>query len=181
VGVGVIRVITAHPKLRADSRILLIGDSLAQGLNPQLKALARDERVTYEGRGISGSRIDQWAKNPWLDQTLASYQPTLILVSLGTNDAYMQGDVWERQRPALERLLDKLEASGAEVVWITPPTLPVVHNGMRVDAGFLDTLSREAPNVFDSTALNIPRGPDGLHPNVAGLAGWAGALWAWLS
>ncbi len=180
-GVGLLRLVTSHPKLHADSRGLVIGDSLAQGLNLQLKALAKDDRLAYEGRGLPGSRIDQWATSAWLAQTLDTFQPTLVLISLGTNDGYMSGDVWARQAPSLKKLLDRIEASGAEVVWIGVPELPRTQSGMKLDEGFLDELSDAAPSWFDSAAMDIPRGPDGLHPTARGYAGWAGSLWAWLS
>ncbi len=34
---------------------------------------------------------------------------------------------------------------------------------------------------FHSEKLEMPRGPDNLHPTARGYAGWAGAIWHWLS
>lgn len=174
-GIGAAAVITARPKIRPDTRLLLIGDSLARGLDTHFRQLAREEGVSYVGRGISGSRIDQWARDPWVDQTLRSYKPTLILVSLGTNDEYMGPGAARQQRPYMHELLAKLDESGAEIVWIAPPRLPIANRGVA------QMIRQQAPYVFPSRDYVIPRGPDRLHPTAAGYAGWAGAIWKWLS
>lgn len=178
-GVGLATlVLKRSPKIHPGStRLLLFGDSLAVGLGPPMAALAKDQRVAFDTVAQVGTRIDQWASDPRLDQELATFKPTLILVSLGTNDAYMQGDAVGRQGPYLTRLLSKLQATGAEIVWIGPPTLPVAPNGI------VDMLKASIPSshYFPSEALTLPRGPDNLHPTVAGYAGWVGAIWQWLS
>jgi lysophospholipase L1-like esterase len=195
-GVGLAVALKRRPKIGAHTRLLVIGDSLAMGLDPHFKQLAAEAGVAYLGRGVSGSRIDQWAKSQWLDTYLEEFQPTLVLVSLGTNDAYLGGDVWDKQAPALEALLAKLKSfpnkyvndspgahysAGAEIVWIGPPALPQTYSGKQLDESFLDALADAPPYYFDSAELSIPRGPDGLHPTAAGYAGWAGAIWSWLT
>ena len=179
-GIGMLAVATRRPKITEKSRVLAFGDSLLVGLNPQLKQLADAAGVeAYTGKGVVGSRLDQWAaadwQDGWLDQTLASFHPTLILVSLGTNDEHMAAGAAERQAPYLATLLDKLHATGAEIVWIGPPELPFPRQGVS------DMIRASAPYYFESENLDIPRGPDDLHPNAAGYAGWAGAIWQWLT
>jgi lysophospholipase L1-like esterase len=169
-----------RPKLSATSRVLLFGDSLAVGLNPQLKQLATEAGVeAYTGKGVVGSRINQWSQDGWLDgwlnQQLATFQPTLILVSLGTNDEATAPGAVDREGDAFHALLDKLHASGAEIVWIGHPTLPFPTQGVS------DMIRANVPYYFDSEQLDIPRSPDNLHPNAAGYAGWAGAIWRWLT
>jgi lysophospholipase L1-like esterase len=174
--VGLVAAATRRPKITDKTRLLLIGDSMAVGLNTHMRELAADEGVAaYDGKGIVGTRIDQWAHDGWLDDELATFQPTLILVSLGTNDEAMGPGAAEHQAPALEELLGKLRDSGAEIVWIGPPALPFARQGVS------DMARSEAPYYFASETLDIPRGPDGLHPTAAGYAGWAGAIWRWLS
>jgi len=175
-GVGLAALATRRPKLSASSRVLLFGDSLAVGLNPQFQQLATEAGVTYEGFGVVGSRIQAWLDNPQLDDALAAFKPTLILVSLGTNnEAEPSAGAADRAAPALAALLDKLHATGAEIVWIGPPTLPFPRQGVS------DLIRANVSYFFDSALLDIPRSPDGLHPNAAGYAGWAGAIWQWLT
>ena len=175
-GVGLAALATRRPKITASSRVLLFGDSLAVGLTPQLGQLATEAGVAaYEGHGIVGSHITDWDRSAWLDETLASFQPTLILVSLGTNDEAESPGAADREAPRLSALLGKLRATGAEIVWIGPPALPFPRQGV------VDMIRQNVPYFFDSEQLDIPRSPDGLHPNAAGYAGWAGAIWQWLT
>jgi lysophospholipase L1-like esterase len=176
---------------------MAIGDSFMVGLSPHLGQMAKEQKLPYLGRGVSGSRIDQWAKSEWLETYLDDFQPTIVLVSLGTNDAYIEGDVWDKQKERFDALIAKLKtfpnrfsndeaggdyyAAGAEIIWIGPPTLPAIYSGRAPDLAFVNQLRQAAPNYFDSAELSIPRGPDGLHPTAAGYAGWAGAVWSWLT
>jgi lysophospholipase L1-like esterase len=174
-GVGLAALATRRPKISADSRVLLFGDSMAVGLDQHMRELAAEAGVPYTGKGIVGTRIDQWDDSAWLDQTLASFQPTLILVSLGTNDEATAAGAVDRQAPHLDALLQKLEATGAQLVWIGPPELPFPRQGVS------DMIRANVPHFFESEHLEIPRGPDNLHPTAAGYAGWAGAIWQWLT
>lgn len=149
---------------------------MAVGLDPHMRELAGETGVeAYEGHGIVGTRIDQWAASPWLDKELESFQPTLILVSLGTNDEALGDGAADRQELYLDELLEKLADSGAEVVWILPPELPFERHGVS------ELIAEKAPFYFASERLDIPRSPDHLHPTAAGYAGWGGAIWRWLS
>ena len=182
-GVGLVRALKHKPRIvPGQSRMLLIGDSLAVGLTTPMKAIAADQRVVFGAAAEQGTRIDQWGKPGTkqanaLDAALASVQPTLVLVSLGTNDEYMMGSPVERQAPHMKALIEKLTRGGAEVFWIGPPTLPKKGtNGIRA----LLTSAVQSDHFFDSQPLPIPRGPDNLHPTARGYAGWAGAVWQWL-
>ncbi len=190
-GLGAARLLSG-PRLRKGMRVLLIGDSLAVGMAPHFAALAKEAGVDFKALATVGTRIDQWASNADLKKLLESFQPELVLVSLGTNDEFMQGDAVKKQQPQLEKLLALLTqwprsrdyGLGAEhIVWIGPPTLPNPPS-----PGIPKMIQDAAGSVlaprfsyFHSERLQMPRGPDGIHPNVRGYAGWAGAIWHWLS
>jgi lysophospholipase L1-like esterase len=176
-GVGLVALAGGRPTIvPGTTRLLLIGDSHAEGLAPPLGALAADQHVPFKAVYLRGSRIDQWASSTKLTDALQSFHPTLVLISLGTNDEYMQGtDVPARQRPYAEQLLQKLRAAGAEIVWVGPPRLPRPTNGIQA------MLQQVAPAYFPSHAIDIQQGPDRIHATARGYAGWAGALWQWLA
>lgn len=174
--VGLVRLMRA-PRVRpGKSRVFLVGDSLAVGLAPHLKALFNDTGVPFAQLSKSGTRIDQWANSEVLQAKLTEFQPTIILVSLGTNDEYLPGDAIAKQRPYLAALRENVGVHG-EVAWIGPPTLPKPSNGI------VGLLKDEIPSshYFASDQLSIPRGPDKLHPTARGYAAWAGSIWRWLS
>lgn len=198
--VGLVELLGA-PTLRKGDRVLLVGDSLAVGLTAPLGALCRDNGIAFQSLATVGTRIDQWASSQPLTDALASFQPTVVLVSLGTNDAYMQPspgeDIAARQAPYMEQLLSKIEQyphasdSGAgprAIAWVAPPTLPSAAVSLPsvrilIQSEHAIHFPRIKPRValFPTERLTLPRGPDGIHPVARGYAAWAGALWQWLT
>jgi len=165
------------PKIRpGKSRVFLLGDSLAVGLAPHLETVLRESGVPFSHVSKVGTRIDQWANSQVLNTKLTEFDPTLILVSLGTNDEYLTGDAVGRQQPYLEQLLQNLGSHG-EIAWIGPPALPKASNGI------VPMLKDRVPasHYFTSDSLQIPQGPDRIHPTARGYAVWAGSIWRWLS
>ncbi len=177
-GYGLTRLVEGPRIKPGKTRLLVVGDSLAVGLSPYLGALASPRKVAFDSLAAVGTRIDQWAHSATLRDKLRSFSPTLVLVSLGTNDAYMMGtDIVSKQRAELRTLLAMIRDSGADYVWIGPPALPAPKT-----PAMLTMLLSEIPSLhyYHSETLSLPRGPDGLHPTIKGYAGWAGALWAHL-
>lgn len=174
--VGLVRVLTA-PRIRPGrTRLFVVGDSMAVGLRPHLAALSQESKIALESLAKEGTRIDQWAHSKVLQDKLTKFQPTLVLVVLGTNDEYLGTGARERQAPYLKDLLANLERTGADVVWVGPPALAR-------SSGIRELIRSQVPDsrYFPSDTLQIPRGPDQLHPTARGYAGWAGAIWRWLS
>ncbi len=176
-GIGVARLVTARPKIRSDTRLLFVGDSMAEGLTKHLNAMATEQRVPYLALTKSGTRIDQWAQSVRLDEAIASLQPTLVMIALGTNDAYTNYTP-EQIAGHVAALLSKIP-EGVDVLWIGAPALPATYNGRHPDAEILTAIQGSVPYYFASHELEIPRGPDGLHATAEGYAGWAGAIWSW--
>lgn len=179
-GVGVVRVVTYRPKFTEDSKILIIGDSLANGMAPHFRGLADEEGLPLLAGAVNGTRVDQWKQSRWLLQKLQEFQPTHVLISLGTNDAYTSKTP-EEVANSTDTLLDVIEAHNAHPIWIGAPALPESSAGAPLNEGILDEIRGVVPYYFDSTTLEIPRGPDALHPSAAGYAGWAGFIWNWLT
>ena len=180
-GVGLVRALAGRaPHIQAgETRLLLVGDSLAVGLSTPFKDMAQKSNVAFASLAKVGTRMDQWAKNADLTTALTTFQPTLILVSLGTNDASMlPASAMSIATPALTTLLARLRATGAEVVWIGPPTLPAAKSPQVLDL-IRSTLDKK--HSFPSEQLVIPRGPDQLHPALKGYVGWAELVWKWLT
>lgn len=175
-GVGLARLVRRGPKVvPGETRLLLVGGAYAQGLSPPLGALARDQKVPFEAVLSPSSngqapRTEEWAARPELALRMAAFKPTLVAVAL--DQAAPAGAPKARQAAALKALLGTLTGPGVEVVWVGPPTAPPGGQGRRAPS------ERYFPTA---ATLKLPRGPDGVQPTVAGYAGWAGALWQWLS
>lgn len=163
--------VTSGEKLRQGDRVLLLGDSLAVGLTPRLGKLAGAGGFEFGSAAKTGSTMQYWLHAA--TEPLAVAQPTLVLVSLGTNDAVTSQPLAElrAQRDALVR---KLQAAGARVLWVGPPQLPA---RARPE---VRAMLEEWPAYFHSEDLPIPQ-HDEIHSTPEGYADWADAIWASLT
>jgi len=175
-GVGLARLVRRGPKILPGgaTRLLSVGGVFAPGLAPPLRSLAGEQKVPFDAvlppTGAKALRTDEWVLRPELAAKIVTFQPTLVIVSLDAPAT--DSPARAKQAAALKALLTAIQTTGAEVVWIGPPVAPAARAPVR------EPSSRYFPT---GTALTLPRGPDGVQPTVAGYAGWAGALWQWLS
>lgn len=157
------------PKIGASDRVLLVGDSLAQGLKPHMGQIASTDKVAFTADGRVSTRVDQWVHT--LPQVLAATNPTLVLVSLGTNDAVAPGKIAEFPSNA-KAIVDMVHARGAKVVWLLPPKMPFSTDVIR------QGVEQAGPDlVWPSDRYAIERGPDQIHPTARGNAYWAALVW----
>lgn len=159
-------------RIKAGDRIMLIGDSLAVGLTSPVKALATQSGCDFFALAKSGTMMPYWTGNESVAGAIQTFSPTLILVSLGTNDS--KGNHTDEQLAAhVAALREFLSVTGAAIVWILPPQLPFPERVSKhvLAAGIAS---------FPSSTLPIPQG-DGIHPTARGYAGWAEHIFAYLS
>ena len=163
---------SCEPHIRPGDRILLVGDSLSVGLKTPMSALAKQSGCDFLSFTSSGTTMGRWIGDAQVSAALASFQPTLVLVCLGTNDS--KGNTPDATLAAqVVKMRDWLGAGGAKVVWILPPKLPFPERvGKAVIAAGIES--------FPSATLPIPQ-PDGIHTSGRGYAGWAEHVWAFLS
>lgn len=156
-------------RLREGDRVLLVGDSLAQGLTPSMKQLAADSGITFFGDGRPSTRLDQWLDQGWLEARIAEFRPTVTLVSLGTNDAGSNfAPAFGERAKAVVSLGQRY---GTNILWIEAPTMPF-------DTSNVVTGARDSgAAVFRSQDVEIPRGPDSIHPTIGGFAAWSALIW----
>jgi lysophospholipase L1-like esterase len=132
--------------------VLLLGDSLAQGLGPPLAHLAKDAGLQLVTVGVKGSTLRHWLTGSNLANAVALASPLLTLVSLGTNDMGMVDPGAEGRRAG--ELIDALHRNGsAAVAWIGPPSLPTDKSAFRAA---LAARSEQRRRVDAARAL--PRG-----------------------
>ena len=150
-------------------KILLLGDSLAVGLTAELKKLAEASGYAFASSAQVGTRSDQWEAR--IAPILTAEKPSLVLVSLGTNDAAM-GPAAPQQDVHIGNVAALL-SSGPSLVWIAPPSLPARLN----DGPIRESINRHAANVIDSRSMTFYRAPDGIHASPSGYASWADQIW----
>lgn len=186
-GVGAAYLVSSRkkPLLKQGDRILLVGDSLSVGLKFPLSALAKEAGFEFQHVGKEGTAMNAWAADTGhgasLNGELSGWRPTVVLVSLGTNDEAIKkynpsADVVTQQTPYLTKLLAKVRASGAQVLWIGPP--PNAFMSPELRRVIRDAVGSD--HYFPSERYEIPKQPDAIHPTVKGYSMWAGVLWRWL-
>lgn len=186
---------SSKPLVGPGDRVVLIGDSLGVGLRKPLGALAEAAGIPFAGQACGGTMIFQWVKEqtayPSHDTSVAKrcafglayireVKPTVVLISLGTNDAHASVDQIAKEQADVQTLIAAIQDMGARPVWIDPPRLvaaPHVPEMLQI------IYSGAAENIphFRSDELVIPMGGDHIHPTGAGYAAWADALWQWLT
>ena len=143
-------------------------------MESECRALAKTYRYDVHVSARGGTRIDQWVR--WLPEELLLHKPTILLVSLGTNDMSYYGGV--RQHPELvDRIVQQAEQAHARLIWIGPPSF--TPGRLQYDAEIRSILSQRITLLFDSAALPIEHAPDGVHSTPQGYRLWMDAVWAW--
>lgn len=81
-----------------------------------------DPGVVYHSFGVNGADIPDWLACPLLEDHLQVLQPTLIIISLGTNDAYMKYFNKEEYLNNYKALMARLRkgAPNASIILTTP-------------------------------------------------------------
>lgn len=162
------------------SRILLVGDSLAEGLKVRLAHLAQTAGAPFRSMSRNSTRIASFSRDPDLSAAIYDYRPTLVLVSLGTNDSALADPLAESAE--LDVLIRLVTSLGAALVWIDPPSLPTLPRSALVR----QMLSKSAAAAevgmrrFDSTQIKMARAPDSIHCTPSGYSTWADAIWVYL-
>lgn len=200
------RLIPHAPINMNGQRVLLVGDSLGVGVGPLLEKELRAQGIAdFKNISVGGKNIAQFSDNSKaegksLEKALAEYKPSIVFVSLGTNDESIRrikgGDpryftaanlaknlvgpnfsVAKQRRKAIARLAGKL--SGAQTIWLGPPASDP--SLWPMDREFRDLLESTARgNYFSTEAVAPQKSGDKIHFTGAGNKTWAGAIANWV-
>ncbi len=130
--------------LKANDRIVFLGDSITQGgagpkgyvslVREELDKNAKDLKVEVIGAGISGNKVPDLENR--LEHDVLSKKPTVVVIYIGINDVWhgendaSKGTMPERFESGLGGIVEKIQASGARVILATPSLI-----GERKDGG----------------------------------------------
>ena len=148
-------------------RILILGDSMIDGLLPRLTDYGAENGHSVNAVIWYGSRTIDWAKGTRLREMLSAYQPTFVLVALGSSELKIR-DV-EKRGAAVARMLELF--GQRKVVWVGPPN-------WTTDTGINALLQRSLGEgrFFRSAEMHFERKKDGIHPTLAASERWMDAV-----
>lgn len=179
------------PKITANSRVLIIGDSQTVGPYGQsLDEMARATGATvvthaswgssphwffsgqptnykYWSRDAEGnSQTTMGAETPLLNDLLAEHRPDVVIVTMGGNmiaSNASQASVTQQ----VSQIGNAVSASGAELVWVGPPKYDPERRSPELVESFYAKLRNVVPEfgaLIDSRAyIEAYSGNDGLH------------------
>lgn len=168
--------VTERPPLPKGTTVLHIGSSSAGALGVPLKAELERRGIQHVLHHKAATLIPEWTRRKMgLDALLGIYEPDLVLIGLGGNEALLEDPTVRID--AIRRLVAKI--GDRPCVWIGTPRWKVFEH-----TGILEVIrDHSAPCFFidsDRLAPNLAAMGSGVHPTAAESRRWAQRVIAWL-
>lgn len=159
-----------YPVSLAGKTVLLVGDSMGGGIAPFLQRKVEAAGGKMVSAPEQSSTIIWWQGSGKLHALIARHRPDIIFIALGSNELFVKDA--ESRAPVIRSML--AEIGRREAYWVGPPSwktgsrlLPVIEENFQPD------------HFYNSDTLDVPRGPDGKHPTLAGYERWVDLIWNW--
>lgn len=152
--------------------ILLIGDSMLEGLSPPFLRYATQNGHTFNAVLWYSSSTKYFGECDTLSAFIKKYEPTFILLSLGTNELFIR-DIQKERAVFVKRILSQIDST--PYVWIGPPN-------WKEDTGINELILRNTGygRYFESKRLDFERTKDGAHPTFPSAAKWVDSIACWI-
>ncbi len=156
----------------AAKTILLIGDSMLDGLSPRLSAYAKKNGHTLYTVIWYSSTSEVWGKSDKLRHYIKTLKPNYIFICLGANELFVR-DIRNKRTKYVRNMLSDI--GRIPYIWIGPPN-------WKPDTGVNEMLAAEtAPGTFFlSNGMTFTRKGDGAHPTNASAAVWLDSVVRWM-
>lgn len=152
--------------------ILLIGDSMLEGLSPRLAAYAEENSHTLYSVIWYSSTSERWGKSTRLADYIAKLNPDYIFISLGGNELFVT-DIKKKRDKYVKKIISDI--GNIPFVWIGPPN-------WKPDTGINDLIAENTPQgtFFLSNGMTFQRANDGAHPTRSSAALWVDSIARWM-
>ncbi len=169
---GAARVRFPAPADTATQSILIIGDSMLEGLNPALAAYAQKNGHTLNSVIWYSSTSEYWGNSDTLRVYINEFNPTFIFISLGANELFVR-DIKEKRDKYVKSFIRQL--GDIPYVWIGPPN-------WKADTGINEMIEENVPQgrYFCSNGMHFDREKDGAHPTHASAKLWMDSIARWM-
>lgn len=160
----------AFPLSLRNKTVLLIGDSMAEGVGPWLQKKVEEVGGRFINAQERSSTIVWWQGSGKLRELMARHTPDVVFIALGSNEIFLE-------QPALRAPLIKqmVEVLGTRPgYWIGPPS-------WKPDSGLVRVIEEnfQPGHFYNSNDLQVPRARDGKHPTAQGYQTWTELVWNW--
>lgn len=161
-----------QPKDTTSQRILLIGDSMLEGLMQRMK-----DYTAHNGHNLKtviwySSSTLWYGSYDTLKHFINEYQPTYVMLVLGANELFVDNIIKKRTKN-VRYILKQIDT--LDYVWIGPPN-------WKDDTGINEMILKNVGKLryFPSKNLNYRRTGDGAHPTKASAAMWMDSVAVWI-
>ena len=152
--------------------ILIIGDSMLEGLNPRLAAYAEANGHRLNSVIWYSSTSEYWGTCDTLKVFLRRFKPDYIFISLGGNELFVK-NIEEKRAAYVRNFLDQI--GDIPYLWIGPPN-------WKEDTGINRLIAKMTkPGCFFlSNGMTFEREKDGAHPTRRSAALWFDSIARWM-
>lgn len=159
-----------YPITLTGKTVLLVGDSMAEGLGWYLRDRVESAGGRYIGEPWSSSTIPSWNETGRFKQMLARYNPDVVFIALGSNEIFLKEP--RGRVPLIKQMTQELGTRPA--YWIGPPS-------WKPDRGIVHIIEEnfQPGRFYNSNDLKVPRAKDGAHPTRDGYKTWVELVWNW--
>lgn len=158
---------------KVKNTIMVIGDSMAQGLQPHFEKLAIENNSSIITRYKIGSSSFYWSNDKQIKDDIIKLHPNMVLIVLGSNE--WLGSSNPKLKRAIKKLVNDIHLTNTPYIWIGPP----IKNAEEYQQMLCDVANPKY--VYDYTDLNVTRGKDKIHPTPKGFSQWSKMILSKLS
>ncbi len=153
-------------------RILIIGDSMVEGIMWRLKSYC-----LFNGHDLKpviwySSSTKWYGEYDTLAYFINEYNPTYIMLVIGGNELFIP-DIIEQRSPYVQRIQEMI--GDKKYIWIGPPN-------WKKDTGINDLILKHVGEgrYFPSKNLTYKRLRDGAHPTRESASMWMDSIASWI-
>jgi hypothetical protein len=156
----------------SSQRILLIGDSMLEGLMLRLRDYAEYNEHDMKSVIWYSSSTLWYGTSDTLSYFINEYEPTYVMLVLGANELFIS-DIKNKRLKYVRRIISQVDT--LPYVWIGPPN-------WKDDTGINELILSNTGErrYFPSKDLTYNRTSDGAHPTRSSAAEWMDSVAVWI-
>jgi lysophospholipase L1-like esterase len=160
----------AFPLSLRNKTVLLVGDSMAEGVGPWLQKKVEAVGGRFINAQERSSTIVWWQGSGKLRELMARHRPDAVFIALGSNEIFLEQP--SLRAPLIKQMVEELGTRPG--YWIGPPC-------WKPDSGLVRVIEEnfQPGHFYNSNDLQVPRAPDGKHPTAQGYQTWTELVWNW--
>lgn len=152
--------------------LLLLGDSMLEGLSPRLAAYAEANGHTLYTVIWYSSTTEIWGKSGMVAHYVEKFHPDFVFISLGANELFVR-DIAKKRTQYVQKMVEEL--GNTSYLWIGPPN-------WKEDTGVNEMVAANTGEgcFFLSRDMHFERAKDGAHPTRESAVLWMDSIVRWM-